>query len=826
MKVTLNWLRQYVDFSWTPQELAERLTMLGIEVEGIEKLGGEFEGIVVAQVITVDKHPNADKLTLCRVNDGTGERQIVCGAHNFKAGDKVPLILPGNTLPPKQGQPPVTIKAGKIRGYESQGMMCSPQELGLADDTQGLLILRQDAQVGQRFAEYLGRAGSDVVYDLEITPNRPDLNSVIGIAREIAAVTGNRLRLPEIGKAAQSAKGRGDIKELVEVRLEDTELCPRYTARVIQGLKVAPSPDWLSSTLEKVGIRSINNVVDVTNYVMLETGQPLHAFDYHLLEKATGAKHPSIVVRRAAEGEKFRTLDGKEHTLTSQMLLIADETKAIALAGVMGGQNSEINPDTSDVLLESAYFKPQNIRATSKKLELRTESSYRFERGADIGICEWASRRATELILQTAGGTMVEGVADAYPKPYEARQITLRPQKASALLGLELRPEQMESYLTALELKTVGRKPRPVGAEAPEAEPLTFQIPTFRVDLKREADLIEEVARLYGVDRIPATPPRGAIGTNSFDAVHDQLAEARRILTGIGLFEAQGQTLISDSAAKLVVAQAPVALANPLSSDMNVLRPSLLPGLLDALRHNLSHKNNDVALFELGRVFNSNASGQTSTPLEERRLAIALTGQRNPLFWSGAEREAKFDVFDLKGVLEEFLEQFGARGITFSRKAETGPFFVESAAINLGRFHVGELGQLSPLLARQYDLRDAVLLAELNFDVLLARRNPGKSFRPLPAYPAIRRDIAMLVPESTTHDSVLQVVRQAKPANLESVELFDVFRGKNVPAGQKSMAYAFTYRSLEGTLTDNAANEAHQKVVEQLKQKLQAAVRE
>ena len=541
MKVSFNWLKQYVEFEWSPAELAERLTMLGVEVEGIQKLGGEFDGIVVAQVLTVDKHPNADKLTLCRVNDGMGERQIVCGAHNFKAGDKVPLILPGKWLPPKPGETPVTIKAGKIRGYESQGMMCSPQELGLADDTEGLLILRQDAKIGQPFAEYLGRAGSDIVYDLEITPNRPDLNSVIGIAREIGATTGNRLRLPElkqVGAVGDPSKAKSVVGELVDVRLEDVELCPRYTARVIQGVKVGPSPDWLAGTLERVGVRSINNVVDVTNYVMLETGQPLHAFDYHLLEKESAAKKPTIVVRRAAEGEKFRTLDGKEHTLSSQMLLIADETRAVALAGVMGGQNSEINPDTSDVLLESAYFKPQNIRATSKKLELRTESSYRFERGADIGICDWASRRAADLILQTAGGTLADGVADAYPKPVEPRQVTLRPPKANALLGLELRPEQMEAYLAALELKIVARKPRPVGTEAAAAEPLSFQIPTFRVDLKREADLIEEVARLYGVDRVPATPPRGAIGANNFDAVHDQLTDARRILTGLGLFEA------------------------------------------------------------------------------------------------------------------------------------------------------------------------------------------------------------------------------------------------------------------------------------------------
>ena len=840
MKVTLNWLKQYVEFDWSAEELAERLTMLGIEVEGVQKLGGQFEGIVVAQVLTREKHPNADKLSLCHVNDGKTERQIVCGAHNFKAGDKVPLILPGASLPAKPGQEPFTIKVGKIRGVESQGMMCSPQELGLPDQVDGLLILREDATVGQPFAQYLGRAGSDVVYDLEITPNRPDLNSVIGIAREIAALTGNSLRWPKLPDAVTRGSQPGmRAADLVAVQIQDPELCPRYTARIVRGVKVGPSPDWLSSTLEKVGIRSINNVVDATNYVMLEVGQPLHAFDYHLLERAAGADaaRPTIVVRRASDGEKFMTLDGQERTLTGQMLLIADETKPVALAGVMGGQNSEINPDTTDVLIESACFKPQNIRATSKKLGLRTESSYRFERGCDVGICDWASGRVAQLILETAGGTLAEGVVDAYPKPAELRQITLRHQKVNELLGLNLAPEQIERYLAELELKVVGRKPRPVDAEATPPEPVTFRIPSFRVDLKREADLIEEVARLYGVDKIPATAPRGAIGSNPYDAVHDQLGEAKRLLSGLGLNEAQGQTLISEKAARLVAGGEVVGLANPLSSDMNVLRPSLLPGLLDALRHNLSHQNHEVALFEVGRVFQGpgNRDGSqdarkpeltSATCREARRVAVALTGHRHPLFWSGPDREAKFDVYDLKGLLEEFFEQFGVRGITYSRRASSTALLLESATIHLGKFQVGEFGQLLPPLARQYDLRDPVLLAELDLDVLLARRNPAKSFRPLPAFPSVRRDVAMLVPEAVTHEAVLQVVKQAKPANLESVELFDIFRGQNVPAGQKSMAYAFTYRSVERTLTDAEATATHEKVVQELKQKIHAVVRE
>ena len=836
MKVTLNWLKQYVDFNWSPEELAERLTMLGLEVEGVHKLGGEFDGVVVAQVITRDKHPNADKLSACRVNDGQGERQIVCGAQNFQAGDKVPLILPGASLPAKPGEAPFTIKVGKIRGVESHGMMCSPKELGLAAEADGLLILPADAKVGQPFAEHLGRSGSDVIYDLEITPNRPDLNSVIGIAREIAALTGNPLKLPlvdPVGTHSTASPSGDEVRDAVErvptasdlvaVRIDDADLCPRYTARVIRGVKIVPSSDWLRSALEKVGIRSINNVVDVTNYVMMECGQPLHAFDYHLIGKAADGK-PTIVIRRAQPGELFVTLDGQKHTLTSENLLIADEQKGIALAGVMGGQNTEINDRTVDVLLESAYFKPTNIRRTSKTTGLRTDASYRFERGADLGISDWASQRAARLILETAGGQLAAGVVDAFPSPVEPRQITLRHTKVNELLGIELKPEETEFYLSQLGLKVAGRKPRSLDAPAAAPEPVTFRIPSFRVDLKREIDLIEEVARLHGVDKIPSTAPRGAIGANAFDAVCDQIAEVRRILSGLGLNEATGQTLIADAAAKLVTApENLVPLANPMSSDMNTLRPSLLPGLLDSLRHNLTRKNNDVALFEVGRVFTL-LNGQAK---EERRIAIALTGQRANGFWSGAEREAKFDLSDLKGFVEEFLEQFGLRGVSYTKRPASTALFLESAAVQLGgKLTLGEMGLLLPTLAKRYDLRDAVLLAELSLDALLVRRNAARSFKPLPQFPSVRRDVAMFLGEEVTHDAVLGAVRQAKPQNLEAVELFDVFRGKHVPAGQKSVAYALTYRNAERTLTDDEVNAAHAKVVAQLKQSVGAAVRE
>jgi phenylalanyl-tRNA synthetase beta chain len=808
MKVTLNWLKQYVNFNWSPEELTERLTMLGLEVEGVQKISGAFDGIVVAQILTRDPVPGSDKLSVCKVNDGKGGRTIICGAQNHQPGDKVPLILPNFALPLKPGdKEPFVIKERKVFGITSQGMMCSPQELGLPDKVDGLLILPADAPVGKPFGEYLGRSGGDVVYDLEVTPNRPDLNSVIGIVREIAAVTGNKLKIPEVG----SQKSEVRTESLVSVKIEDAELCPRYTARVIKGVKIGPSPDWLRSTLEKVGIHSISNVVDVTNYVMLESGQPLHAFDYHLIAKSAGGK-PTIVVRRAAAGEKFKTLDNQERTLTSEMLLIADEQKGITLAGVMGGQNTEINNSTTDVLIESAYFSPVNIRRTSKQLGLRSESSYRFERGADVGICDWASQRAAKLILETAGGELADGVADVYPNLAEPKQITLHFSKSKDLLGIGISHAEQIGFLTKLGLSIAKQEPGEC----------TFTIPTWRVDLKREVDLIEEIGRLYGVEKVPAAPPRNTIGTNAFDSIYDQIAEARRILTGLGLNEAQGQTLISSAEFGVRNAES-VMLSNPLSSDMDVLRPSLLPGLIHSLRHNVSRKNYDVALFETGRVFNS----QNGAANEERRVAIALTGQCAQRFWSGAGRDAKFDVFDLKGLVEEFLEHFGLHGIAFVRRAESTPLFLESATVALGgKLTLGEMGQLTPALAKKYDLRDAVFLAELNLDQLLARRNPAKSFKPLPQFPSIRRDVAMLVPEATTHEAVLQTVRKAKPANLETVELFDVFRGKNVPEGQKSMAYAFIYRSPEKTLTDAEVNAAHAKIVEAFKQSLGAAVRE
>ena len=536
----------------------------------------------------------------------------------------------------------------------------------------------------------------------------------------------------------------------------------------------------------------------------METGQPLHAFDLNLLAEVEGKR--TVVVRRASAGEKFTTLDDQEHELSSDNLLIADCDKGIALAGVMGGLNTEIQNDTQDVLLETAYFNPQNIRATSKGLGLHTDASYRFERGADVGCIDWVGRRAAKLILEVAGGELLAQDVDEYPVQPEAREITLRHSRTDALLGIVIEPAKAVGYLQGLDLELLSQ----------DEASATFRIPTWRVDLKREVDLIEEVCRVHGVDQIPATPPRGCIGENDFDAQHDSLGQVRDVLTGLGIDEAQGQTLISDEAAALISSDL-VRLEYPLASDMNVLRPSLLPGLLDSLRNNLTRQNQNIKLFEVGRTF---AAG----PVETRSVALLLTGTRNAAFWQG--ENTKVDVSDLKGVVEGLLESLGVYGVEFVRREEEGSLFLESAELRMGKQTIGQMGQLLPTLGKGYEAREAVYLAEMNLDALLQRRTTNKSFKSLPQFPASERDVAMIVDESVTHSDVLGVVKKIKPANLVETQLFDVFRGKNVPEGQKSLAYSFTYRSVEKTLKDKEVNSAHDQLIAALKEQLPATIRD
>jgi phenylalanyl-tRNA synthetase beta chain len=766
MKFTYNWLKQYVDVAWSPQQLAEKLTFAGIEVEDIVSFGGGvLQQVVVCQILSSEKHPNADKLSVCRVNDGTGERQIVCGAKNYKVGDKVPLALPGVTLPGN-----FTIKSAKLRGVESQGMMCAAEELGLPKGEDGLLVLPAETPIGIKLSEAMG--GADTVYDIEVTPNRPDWLCVIGIAREVSALTGNPLKLPQISLTEDAEP----TEKFTSVKLDAPDLCPRYTARLIRGVKIGPSPSWLKQILEKLGMRAINNVVDATNYVMMECGQPLHAFDYNLL------REHRIVVRRAVNGEQFVAIDDSKHELSAEMLVIADSERAVALAGVMGGKNSEINAASTDVLLESAWFLPSNVRKTSKKLGLSSEASYRFERGADIDGVVWASNRATQLIYELAGGQVARGVLDALAKPIEKRRVKCRYAQVNRLLGIEVPPETVKKIFVGLGLQPVAALDRRVHSD----DAVEVEVPTFRVDLEREADLIEEVCRILGTEKIPATMQPATAVVSEFDAKWDALASVRQVLTALGFHEAMNQTLVSEGDLKL---------QNPLSTDQLALRPSLVPGLLANLRTNVSRHRYDVKLFEIGRVFAADGN-------ESLHLALAVTGRRNPHSWETAVREAKMDYFDLKGALEEMAVSLGAPGVADA-----------------------EVKQVSPVQAKKLDLRDAVFVAEMKLEPLLAS-SVEKQYRELPKFPAVVRDVALVLDESVRHADVTAALRNSENKFLEQFALFDIFRGGSIPTGRKSMAYSLTFRATDRTLTDTEVNEAHEKIKRQLQRTLKCEVRE
>ena len=781
MKLTYNWLKQYVDFDWSPQELAEKLTFAGIEVENMVNIGGGvLEQIVVCQILSSEKHPNADKLTVCRVTDGKTERQIVCGATNYKVGDKVPLALPGVTLANS-----LTIKPARLRGVESQGMMCSAKELGLADDAEGLLILSADTQVGIKLSEALG--GSDTVFDIEVTPNRPDWLSVIGIAREVSALTGKALRLPEIltteGSPRSGAGQAESAKKLTSVKVEAPELCPRYTARVIRGVKIGPSPAWLKRALEKVGMRSINNVVDATNYVLLECGHPLHAFDYTLLNEHR------IVVRCAKKGERFVAIDASQHELTSDMLVIADANRAVALAGIMGGRESEINDATTDVLLEGAYFSPSNIRKTSKKLGLASESSYRFERGADINGVIWASNRAAALIQQLAGGQIARGVIDVLAKPIKKRRVKCRYAQVNRLLGIEVPAKAVKKIFAGLGLSLLKG----------ERTACEVEVPTFRVDLEREADLIEEVCRIHGVEKIPAKMQPAMAAVSEFDAKWDALARIRQILTALGFDEAMNQTLVGSGTLRL---------QNPLSSDQAFLRSSLQPGLKANLRTNVSRHQYDLRLFEIGHVFSTDGT-------ERRSIGLAMTGRRHALgYIEGEERQAKVGFLDMKGVLEDFLFALGVKD------------FRITSSIQVDGKKIGAISQMESRQARKEELRDEIVFAEFELAALLAAARDEKQFRELPKFPAVVRDVALVVDEGVSHEQILTAIEKKRNKLLERVELFDIYRGSSIAMGRKSMAYSLTFRAPDRTLTDAEVNSAHEELKRLLQQMLQCEIRD
>ncbi len=787
MKTSVKWLKNYVDMPWAPAELAEKLTLAGLEVEGLIPVGQVPDGIVVAEILSRNPHPDADRLSVCEVSIGVEEPlQIVCGAPNCAAGAKVPLATIGTVM--EEG---FKIKKSKLRGVMSQGMLCSAGELNLSEDHAGLMILPQDAPVGAPLSDVLD---TDMVIDWEVTPNRPDWLSHIGIAREVAAVNDScaSFRMPAV--AVESVKD-ASINSLASVEVLDHELCPRYIARMVRNVTIAPSPEWMQTALAAVGIRSINNVVDITNYVLMECGQPLHAFDYDLI-----AGH-KIIVRRAHDGEKLTTLDGGEHELTTENLLIADAEKGVALAGVMGGGNTEISDKTTTVFLESAVFQARNIRATARKLGLSSESSHRFERGVGLEMAEFASLRACALMCELAGGELVDGKIDAYPKPYVPHTVACRFARVNSLIGVVIDPDQVVSYFERLGLGVVSRDEMIV----------IVSVPSFRLDLEREVDLIEEVARLYGLDNINGEAGKVKAGGPMASDTYYPIEEARAQLLGLGLDETMTYSLVSLQTAVEntgVAENELIGLANPLSIETAYMRPTLLPGLLQTVGINVAHNNADIAFFELGRVLTKSPE----LPEERQQVGIVLSGHAHPERF-GTEREREYDFFDMKGLVESWLEL--RRLTAFECRPASHPAFKQGvcAAIFSGKEQIAVFGEVCAELTHGIRLRHPLLLALVELDTLIATPVKPRKYQALPQFPAVVRDISLVAAASVTSQTIVDAIKAANCSWLEKVELFDVYEDeKALGPGKRSLAYSVTYRDPKKTLTDQKVNKAHEKI--------------
>jgi phenylalanyl-tRNA synthetase beta chain len=780
MKFSVNWLREFVDLPEKPDEIAELLTRAGIEIKKIETRGANIDKVIVSQITASSRHPNADRLTVCQVDDGSGtKRQIVCAATNYKVGDKVPLAPPGAKLP--NG---TEIRKSKLRGVESEGMLCSPIEVGLGEDASGLLILSPDAKVGAPIADLFP---ADIVLDVEITPNRGDLLSHFGLAREIAALSGNKLKIsPPEANIEINKSG---------ITIAATRECPFFSLHKIDNVKVRPSPQWLRAKIESVGIRSINNIVDISNFVMLELGQPTHAFD---ADKLKGG----INVRLARDCEEFLALDGETYSLKPDNCVIADQERTVGIGGVMGGEETGVIDSTKNILLEAAYFLPASIRRTARDLNLQSDASYRFERGVDPEMILKASQRAAELMSEIAGGTPAKEIHVAGELPADPADVSLSYEKCSRVIGVAIDPKIVDEILTRFGLqKTAGTSKSAI-----------WKIPSYRRDLQRDVDLIEEVLRGYGVDKIPGRTGGRFMQLGKADQTHDvETLFLRERLAGYGLSEVRTSKLISRSASAF--SGGAIELRNPLSEDHVALRPNLISGLLDVLERNIRAGAESVSIFEIGRVFIS----QTERD-EERHLGILLWGNvASASNWRSQIRRS-LDLFDLKGALEGIVSNLSFGPAKRSDFALAVEIFCDDKPIGFG-------GQLS---ADKSSAPGSVFIAELNLD-RFPMGGSAKTFRELDRYPSIMRDIAMIVPKNLTHAEILRGIEEPAEPLLESVQLFDLFTTKEGadPTGSgKSLAYRLTYRAKNRTLTNEEVTAAHAKIRERLKRELGATLRE
>jgi phenylalanyl-tRNA synthetase beta chain len=775
MKFSTNWLREFVDLPESPEEIADLLTRAGVETENIETRGAQIDNVIVSQITASSRHPNADRLTVCEVDDASGtKRQIVCGATNYKVGDKIPLALPGAKLP--NG---TEIRKSKLRGVESEGMLCSPIELGLGEDASGLLILSSDAKIGTPIGDLFP---ADTILDVEITPNRGDLLSHFGLAREIAALTGKKLKsTPRESKIAIKKTG---------VTITATPECPFFSARKIDNVKVGPSPQWLRAKIESIGIRSINNIVDISNFVMLELGQPTHAFD---ADKLNGG----INVRLARDGEKFLALDGKTYSLQPDNLVVADQERAVGIGGVMGGEETGVTDSTKNILLEAAYFLPASIRRTARNLNLPSDASYRFERGVDPEMILRASQRATELIQEIAAGIPAKEINLDGKLPPNPADVSLSYDKCDRVVGISIKPKAIDDILTGFGLKKTSA-----------AKTTKWKIPSYRRDLQRDVDLIEEVVRAYSAEKIPGTDRSRYTPSSAADHAHDLESAWRTRLAAVGLNEVRTSKLLPRE--RFAFSEGAIQLRNPLSEDAVALRPSILAGLLPVLDRNIRAGAERVAIFEIGRTFIP-PSGK-----EERHLGVLLWGNVTcAANWRSVSNRS-LDLFDLKGALECVVPNLSFRSGKFPDLALPLDVFSGDRMIGFG-------GQLSSAKATA---SGPVFVAELHADLLLVPDELRKKFREIEKFPAVTRDIAMIVPEEISHEKIWRAIHEPREALLESVELFDVFSGGELGAARKSLAYRLTYRDRSRTLTNEEVNAAHAKIRERLRRDLGAELRE
>ncbi|MFA6282694.1 MAG: phenylalanine--tRNA ligase subunit beta [Desulfurivibrionaceae bacterium] len=806
MKFTLNWLREYIDTDLEPAKIADHLTMLGLEVDACVPCYPELTGVVVARIEAVSPHPNADKLVLCDVNVGQERKRVVCGAPNARAGLVTALALPGAVLPGG-----FTIKPAKIRGEESCGMLCSAKELGITEDQAGIMELAADLQPGQPLSQALGLA--DTMIEVDLTPNRPDCASVLGIAREVGGVIGKRIKPPVTATPALTGE---NLPFSVEV--ESAADCPRYAARLIRNVTIGPSPWWLQQRLLAVGMRPISNIVDITNFVMLEYGQPLHAFDFN---KLAGGR---IVVRRAKSGEKLATLDGTEHQLDSEMLMICDAERPVAVAGIMGGANSEIDAATTDILLESACFAAIGIRRTAGKLKMSTEASYRFERGVDPQGVPKAMERALQLMAALGGGEIVDGGVDFQEGVLAPPAITLRVSRTRALLGMDLSLAQIANALTGIE----------IDAARIDEDTLRVTPPSFRVDLEREIDLIEEVARVVGYNLLPTTLPMVPMNFSEQDPLRELRKKVAQTLTALGFYEAINYSFVAPQHCDLLGLAADdfrrqaVHLLNPLAEDQSVLRTTLVPGLLENLRRNVNHQNHDVRLFEIGKVFHPAGSSQPSEPF---RLAAVISGRRNPGAPVLHAGEAPADIFDVKGVVAQILESLRLGGAITCETCVAGqelPFAEPGSvlAVRGGEHILGWCGTFSQKTLKGFGIKQQAFFIDLDLAALGGFASQAKTFAPLPKFPFVRWDMALIVPVGVAAGEMLSAIHGCGEKCIEKAEIFDVFQGKNIEAGKKSVAISITYRAVDRTLDDETVGKIHQKIIEMMISRFNGQLRE